>query len=117
MLHIEAVRLLHIEGGTKAQFEDQQGMLQQEGAQGWHGGFLFTDTHQKGFGESTLGMSRSAWATGAGEPIGGTPIQPGKQAMIALHQGISGNDLADRLLVKLLRDWYDRDHERKLLSK
>jgi len=116
-LHIEAVRLLHSEGGTKAQFEHQQRVFQQDGAQGRHGGFLLADTHEKGFGESTLGMSRATRASGRPWRIKGTPIQQGKQGAIPLHQGVRSDDLAYRLLVKVVRDGYDRDHERKLLSK
>src|SRR5438067_2213897 len=97
-------------------------MFLQEGAQGWHGGFLLAHAHQKSFGESTLGMSRPTRARGRlwrlqGRPIQQGKLQQGKQSAIALHQGVGGDDLADRLLVKVVRNGYDRDHEGKLLSK
>ncbi len=59
-LHIEAVRLRDIEGGTKAQFKHQERVFQEKSTQSRHGSFLFAHAQQKGFGISVLGMSRAS---------------------------------------------------------
>ncbi len=77
---------------------------------------MFADPDQQRFDVGTGWMS---WASGArwlGWRIQGRPVEEGKQPAVALHHGIGVDELAQRGLVKLLRAWYDRGHEARLLS-
>jgi hypothetical protein len=47
----------------------------------------------------------------------GRPVEEGEQRVVALHDGIGVDELAQCGLVKLRLNWYDRDHETMHLSK
>jgi hypothetical protein len=116
-LCIEAIRLPEIQERAKAQFEGQERMVEQEGAQSRHGRLLFAETDQKGLRVGALGMSGASWTTWSVTGITKSPVDEGEHSTIALHNGIDGHHGGYHLLVKLARDWYDRDHEGRLLSK
>ncbi len=61
-------------------------------------------------------MTWVAWPTLVGR-IHRTPVEEGEQRPVALHAGISGQEVVHGRLVKLSRKGYDRAHEARLLSK
>ena len=92
---IEAIGLAEIEVGTKAQFEHQEGMIQQVGAAARRAQQMFVDADERGFEVGTLGMAGTAWAARLG-----WIIKEGEVGMVALHDGISSAHALQGGLVK-----------------
>jgi hypothetical protein len=100
--HIEAIRLVQVEVGTKAQFQHEQRVIQQVGPPAWGGTQMFADPDQQGFEVGTLGMTGiagSAWA----RRIDGIPVEEGEERAVTLHHRIGGYEVLHGQLVKLSR--------------
>ena len=86
--------------GTKAQFQHEQGVIQQVRTPAWCGTQMFADAHQQGFEVGTLGMTRIAWPALA-RRIDGIPVKEGEERAVALHDRIGGHEVLQSWLVKL----------------
>ena len=107
----QAIGLADVQVRTKAQFEHEQGMIQQVGAPTRRGAEVFADPDEKSLDVGAGRMGGASWARGLGWRIQGRPVEEGEERAVALHNGIGVEELAQRGLVKLLRAWYDRGHE------
>ncbi len=115
-LNAKTVGHAQIQMGTKAQFEDEQRMIQQVGPPAWCGTQVFTDAHQERFDVGRERMGRPSWTSG-GDGVQRAPIKEGEELAIALHDRVGVDELAQGGLVKVRRKGYDRVHGTMLLSR
>jgi hypothetical protein len=101
MRHLKAVGLGAIEDGPQAQFQDQQGMIEQKAAQVGARGEAFLDFEQEGFHIGALRMRALAWPGSVDDRLGNhAPIEEGKEGAVALHEGVVLEHPAQSELVK-----------------
>ena len=100
-LDIKAIGLLDIEDGTKAEFEHQQRMLHQEAAQAGTEGQAFFELEQQSLDVSRWRVRPLARLRGIDDWLRhDRPVKEGKEAAIALHDGIMVKHTVDGLLVE-----------------
>src|SRR5205085_11425971 len=110
---IKAIGSVGIEHEVEAQFDDQQGMLEQEAAQlaGVDEAFILAD--EKGFEVGAFGMGRAAWARALSlEVLNEGPVEEGKEGPILGDDGIMVKHGGHRGLVKDRGSGY---HHKQLL--
>src|SRR2546421_9048172 len=108
--HSEAIGLREIQVRTKAEFEHQQGMIEQVGSPARRREVVFADPDQGGFEIGARRMSGSAWPALA-RRIDAAPVKEGEASTIALYDGVGVAHLLQGGLVKWSSVRYDRGHE------
>src|SRR5579859_595164 len=112
-LAVKAIESTRIQFEVKAQFDNEEGMLEQEAAELTGVDQTFTDTHQKGFDVGDFGMAWSPTRRAFGFPgLDHRPIKQGKEGAVVGDQRISVKQGSDGGLVKESRIGY---HSKKLL--
>ncbi len=105
-LHIKAVGEIAVEHRTEAQFQHEQGMLDQKGAQLATVLVAFLDLDEQGFDVGAFGMRAFAGTRGNRHGIGKhLPVDEGEQGAVALHDGIMFHQQGQGALVKETRVW------------
>jgi hypothetical protein len=108
--HIEAIGLGEVDVWAKAQFQDQEWVIQQVGPPAWRGEEMFLDPDQGRFDIGTLGMPRIAWPALTGR-IDRAPVKESEPGAIALHDGVNLAHLIESRLVKRTQNGYHSTHE------
>ena len=117
LVETQAIECGDIQVWTEAQFQHQQGVVQQVGPPVRGRVEMFANPDEQGFDVGTGRMTGASWARRLSSWLQGAPVEEGEERAVALHDRIGLNELVQRRLVKLLRDGYDKGHEAKLLSK
>ncbi len=108
--HLKAIGLGQIDMRTKAQFQHEQGMIEQVGAPARGGEQVFADPDQRRFEIGTRrmgGATRAAWA----RRINGAPVKEGEAGTVALHHWVGVTHLLQGGRVKWSHTRYDSSHE------
>src|SRR5258708_21610382 len=104
VLTVKAIGGAGIKHQMKAQFDDEQGMLEEEAAQLAGGEKPFADAQQEGFEVGTFGMGRSPTRRALVLPLlNEGPIQEGKEGAVVLDQGIMLEQSGHRRMGKVVR--------------
>ncbi|HET7637680.1 MAG TPA: hypothetical protein VFK47_02975, partial [Ktedonobacteraceae bacterium] len=104
---VKAVRGAGIQCKLKAQFDDEQGMLEEEAAQVTGVDQAFADADEEGFEVGTFGMSRSSASRALLLALlDEGPIQQGKEGAVVLDQRVMLKQSSHRRLVKEVRCRY-----------